>query len=333
MADRRSVNEPTASTHHMRTRARTRALTRLQATQGPWVGQAVDREALRAQKYCTQKCLRGLKRRTKLDLKCPNVERHRANNGRRSSSSSSSSSSTHHPTTAWGLTKIIQAALEQHPECAIPFEELGTAHGHGPETRSGSSGAPFKVVCPRFGYTVVGKGTVCWIWPRLEREADVYAQILPAAQGSAVPEFLGKIHLQQPYAVADFGRVRHMLLMGYGGEEIGRYWLDPAMRKYHRRRSVEEICALGVVHKDLASRNVLWSPELARALIIDFEACTLCMDRVLKRPKWVPQRLIEGSRVCLANMVTEYRGHCKVHRICCHYDPDEDCPNRKYGLP
>lgn len=285
-----------------------------------WEDSPVDRDVLRAHEYCTQRCLLGLQRRGKLDEQCPNVERHRVNG------------STHHPTTVEELVEQIQLGLDHNLERAMPI----VGPGYGRPARPGGSGAPFKVVSPRFGYAVVGKGTLCCIWPRLEREADVYTQILVAAQGSAVPVFLGKINLQQPYELEGFERVRHMLLMGYGGEEIGMVTTVDKWDKYnHQATSAHEIEDLGVMHKDLALRNVLWNAELGRAMIIDFEACELVLDRIAKRPAWVPEELASrpSQQMSLGRFSIEPRGHCRFHQVCCHYDPDETCPNRKYGLP
>ncbi|PYI27895.1 hypothetical protein BP00DRAFT_489191 [Aspergillus indologenus CBS 114.80] len=237
-----------------------------------WEDSPVDRDALRAHEYCTQRCLLGLQRRGRLDEKCPNVERHRVNGG------------THHPTTVAELVQQIRLGLDHSLERAMPI----VGPGYRRAARPGGSGAPFKVVSPRFGNTVIGKGTICLVWPRLEREADVYTQILVAAQGSAVPVFLGKINLQRPYELEGFGRVRHMLLMGYGGEEIGMVTnMDQWVRYNHETTSAHEIEVLGVVHKDLAPRNVLWNAELGRAMIIDFEACDLVLDRIPRRPAWI----------------------------------------------
>jgi hypothetical protein len=55
----------------------------------------------------------------------------------------------------------------------------------------GSYGAPFKLTCTKYGYTVIGKGTTSSLWKEVSREAQVY-RILRKAQDSAVPVFLGK---------------------------------------------------------------------------------------------------------------------------------------------
>ncbi|KAL2859803.1 uncharacterized protein BJX67DRAFT_386616 [Aspergillus lucknowensis] len=145
----------------------------------------------------------------------------------------------------------------------------------------GSSGAPFKITCATFGYTVVGKGTTSRLWGEVSREADVY-RVLKPVQGLAVPVFLGAVNLAQTYFLHGAGRIRHMLLMGWGGESVGHDPLDKAIQQAIYR-SVKEIRSLGVVHQDLRPDYILWNAELERALIIDFHRCTLDRRSLHKR--------------------------------------------------
>lgn len=64
------------------------------------------------------------------------------------------------------------------------------------------------------------------------------------------------------------GHIRHMLLMGWGGEQLR------APEKWHTldseiKRSNKEIQPLGVRHEDARSENMLWNAELKRILFID----------------------------------------------------------------
>jgi serine/threonine protein kinase len=116
----------------------------------------------------------------------------------------------------------------------------------------------------------------------VSREADIY-HVLQRAQGSAVPVFLRAINLAQIYFLHGAGEIRHMLLMGWGGESVGHINLDKTVQRAISR-SVKEIRSLGIFHQDLRPENILWNAELKRALIIDFHRCTLNHRPMHKRP-------------------------------------------------
>ncbi|KAJ6168251.1 hypothetical protein N7497_001094 [Penicillium chrysogenum] len=126
----------------------------------------------------------------------------------------------------------------------------------------------------------------------VSREAEVY-RVLQRAQGSAVPVFLGAINLAQTYFLHGAGRIRHMLLMGWGGESVGHTTPDKTTQRAICR-SVKEIRRFGVVHQDLRPENILWNAELQRALIIDFHLCTLDRRPLDRRPGTL-KRLRYGS--------------------------------------
>lgn len=136
----------------------------------------------------------------------------------------------------------------------------------------GSYGAPFKLTCTAYGYTVVGKGTTSGLWKEVSREAEIY-QILRKVQGSAVPVFLGTIDLLVDY-YHDAGDISHMLIMGWGGENIVHMEMTSLLRR-EIHRSKREIRKLRVTHGDLRDPNILWNPELNRVLIIDFHKSKL----------------------------------------------------------
>ncbi|PWY82942.1 hypothetical protein BO70DRAFT_32368 [Aspergillus heteromorphus CBS 117.55] len=221
--------------------------------------------------YCTQKCLLGLQHGGALDPECPNTELHML--GRRED---------RHPISAADLVKKLKAQLDQDLD-----------HNCTPIGPCGSSGAPFKITCAAFGYTVIGKGTTSRLWGEVSREADVY-RVLKRAQGSAVPVFLGAINLAQTYFLHGAGRIRHMLLMGWGGESVGHNTLDETIRQAISR-SKKEIRRFGVAHHDLRPDNILWNAELRRALIIDFHLCTLD-HRPMHKPRGALKRLRYGPK-------------------------------------
>ena len=210
--------------------------------------------------YCTQKCLLGLQQGATLDPNCPNAELHKPGG-----------SDKRHPISVEDLVKKLNAQLDQDLD-----------HNCTPIGPCGSYGAPFKITCATFGYTIIGKGTTSRLWKEVSREAEVY-RILKRAQGSAVPVFLGAVNLAQIYFLHGAGEIRHMLLMGWGGESVGHIPLDKAIQRAISQ-SVKEIRSLGIFHQDLRPENILWNTELQRALVIDFHRCTLHRRPTHKRP-------------------------------------------------
>ncbi|KAH8434375.1 uncharacterized protein LDX57_012023 [Aspergillus melleus] len=211
--------------------------------------------------FCTQGCLHGLQSRGGLDDLCPNVANHRRGHD----------NLTQHLISSQDLLNKLKAQLDENVDRCIPYG------------RCGSYGAPFKLTCMEYGYTVIGKGTTSGLWNEVSREAQVY-RILRKAQGSAVPIFLGLIDLAKVYFLHGAGEIRHMLVMGWGGECTGTMELTQELRRAIRK-SDKEIQALRIVHGDLRRDNVLWNEELGRALIIDFHRCTLKSKPTLQRPR------------------------------------------------
>ncbi|KAL4938515.1 hypothetical protein BDV06DRAFT_200776 [Aspergillus oleicola] len=210
--------------------------------------------------FCTQKCLLGLQQGGAIDPCCPNVELHIS--GRHDD---------RHPIDAKTLVQMVKEQLDKDLD-----------HNFTPMGFCGSYGAPFKVTCAAHGYTLVGKATTSQRWKRVSSEADVY-RVLKPAQGSAIPVFLGAIDLAKVYFLHGAGSIRHMLLMGWGGEDLSHLkpekTLDDAIS-----RSLKEIRSLGVEHQDIRPENILWNAELNRALIIDFHRCTFHQRPTHRRP-------------------------------------------------
>ncbi|OAL72478.1 hypothetical protein A7D00_3480 [Trichophyton violaceum] len=238
----------------------------------------VQQRRQHVESFCTQKCLLGLRLGTRLDMDCPNVGRHRQGN----------TTSTHHSISADQLVSLINRQLDENIDLDC------TPYG-----KHGSYGQPFKVTCRSYGYTVLGKGTTAFRWNEVRREVEVY-RFLHSAQGSAVPVFLGPINLDMVYHVHGAGSIRHMLLMGFGGEEVGKRSRELAS---HIERSTQELHDLGVIHGDLKPNNMLWNAELQRVLLIDFHDSKLMLplERTKKKQKVMNQQSKKGSFKRLAD--------------------------------
>ncbi|CAG7934244.1 unnamed protein product [Penicillium olsonii] len=216
--------------------------------------------------FCTQRCLLGLQTGDLLDNCCPNVMLHRQSND-----------NPQHPITSDDLVRSLKAQLDENIDRCTPLGGCG------------AYGAPFKLTCITYGYTVIGKGTTSALWKEVSREAEVY-RILQKAQGSAVPVFLGTIDLAKIYFLHGAGEIRHMLVMGWGGKSTASMELTPQhLQGIHQ--SNKEIRALGIIHKDLRRDNVLWNEQLGRAMIIDFHRSTLKCRPTLQRPRASKRRL------------------------------------------
>ena len=117
--------------------------------------------------FCTQRCLLGLQQSGTLDARCPNVELHQSGgHGHR------------HPINVEELVQMVKQQLDENldRDCT-------------PMGGCGSYGAPFKVTCAAYGYTVVGKGTTSRLLKEVSREAEIY-RILQRVQGYAYLIFL-----------------------------------------------------------------------------------------------------------------------------------------------
>lgn len=214
--------------------------------------------------YCTQRCLLGLQQGGALDGDCPNVSLHRQHGN-----------SGLHSVTAEGLTRLLKQQLDED------FDHNCTPFG-----ACGGYGAPFKITSSQYGYTVLGKGTTTKLWTEVSREADIY-RVLRKAQGSAVPVFLGTVDLAKTYLLHGAGEIRHMLIIGWGGERINTPEQQTALFP-EIRRSRQEMHSFGVMHGDFRIENMLWNSEVGRVMIIDFHCAKLAprlKQRQIKRKR------------------------------------------------
>ncbi|KAL1995015.1 hypothetical protein VTN49DRAFT_1202 [Thermomyces lanuginosus] len=219
-----------------------------------------------ANRFCTQRCLLGLRQGGRLDNACPNVDLHRQG-----------ADGDQHRIDATQLVQLLKQQLDRDPE-----------HYCTPMGGCGSYGAPFKITCATYGYTVVGKGTTSFLWKQVSREAEIY-RILQKVQGSAVPVFLGAIDMALTYFLHGAGSIRHMLLMGWGGEKFASVDDNPMLSR-EISRSKDELRLCGVVHEDLRLGNMLWNEELGRVLIIDFHRCRIDPQPMSERLRSLKRR-------------------------------------------
>lgn len=106
------------------------------------------------------------------------------------------------------MIKIVKAQLDD--DLDYKYTPIGSYRSYG---------APFKVTCAAYGYTIIRKGTTSRLWKEVSREAEIY-RVLQRAQGSSVPVFLGAIDLAKIYFLHGAGEIHHILLMGWGGESV-----------------------------------------------------------------------------------------------------------------
>jgi hypothetical protein len=211
--------------------------------------------------FCTQRCLLGLQRGGILDPPCPNVKLH-----------ISGTQNNRHPIDAETLVRTVKEQLDKDLDHNLTSMRF-----------CGGYSAPVKVTCAAHGYTIVGKATTSLRWEEVSCEVEIY-RILQRAQGPAVPVFLGAIDLAKIYFLHAACELRHMLLMGWGGEDLSHAKPEKSL-DHAISRSLKEILSLGVLHQDLRPENILRNAELNRALIIDFHRCALDPRPRYKRPE------------------------------------------------
>ncbi|KAJ5111821.1 hypothetical protein NUU61_001451 [Penicillium alfredii] len=93
--------------------------------------------------FCTQRCLLGLQSGGVLDDFCPNVMLHRR-----------TKDDLRHPISLGDLVRLLKAQLDENIDRCIPLGDCG------------AYGAPFKLTCVVYGYTVIGKGTTSGLWKK-----------------------------------------------------------------------------------------------------------------------------------------------------------------------
>lgn len=192
--------------------------------------------------YCTSLCLKGLTERGMLDPQCPNVHSH--GQGR-------------HAIDLRKFRSLVRELLRDHIEYC---EELYIR---------GATGVLYRIRLPQWGYTVIAKGTS---WSRrrhLYHEADVYKQLRPI-QGQYCPLYLGMYKVEGELWYAGDVLVTHLMVMSYEGQSLLRQRC-PSDHIDQALRGLRAIHDYGVLHRDIALRNILYNAQLKRVVWHDFD--------------------------------------------------------------
>lgn len=144
----------------------------------------------------------------------------------------------------------------------------------------GACGVPFRVRLESHGYTVVAKACPIELVYRLKWEAKIYDRLCPI-QGTHVPVHLGNIDLEVPYYYEGICELKHMMFLSYGGKRMDKHLAadSKSFVSQQTEESVQAVRSLGVLHNDLAQRNMLWEDQTRRVMVIDFERAEMVEPR------------------------------------------------------
>lgn len=215
-----------------------------------------SRQGAQSGQYCTQKCLLGLVKGGPLDTLCPNMRGH---------------GQSCHQIDLPAFIVLIRQQLS---------EDLDTDCK--PVGVPGACGVLFRVRLKSHGYTVAAKCTPIDFVHRLKREATIYERLRPI-QGIHVPVHLGNIDLEVPYLYEGIAELVHMMFLSFGGKLVSKH-LTAENRPFVTQQvdcSARAIHDLGVLHKDLEPRNILWNEETGQVMIIDFERAVVVERRTV----------------------------------------------------
>ncbi|KAG9193942.1 hypothetical protein G6011_03977 [Alternaria panax] len=206
--------------------------------------------------YCTQQCLRGLAEGGVLDRCCPNMRDH---------------GDKYHQIDQSGFLDLMRRQLA---------DDLDTDCS--PVSMPGACGVLFRVRLRSHGYVVAAKCTPAYFAHRLRWEASIYERLRPI-QGIHVPVHLGNIDLETPYFYEGIVDLVHMMFLSFGGHLISQHLTteNKELVSEQVRLSADAIHRLGVLHRDLVLRNILWNEETGHVMVIDFERAEMEQRTVL----------------------------------------------------
>ncbi|MCJ1348782.1 hypothetical protein MMC31_007015 [Peltigera leucophlebia] len=210
-------------------------------------------DSLSEGRYCSHSCLLGLATDTPshVDTNCPNAAKHGKRHLRRSD-----------------FISMIRALLNSgsSSSCLVPLNT------------SGSRGSLYRVTLPSHGYVLLAKGVQKDDEPHLLNEADIYRRLAPL-QGRHIPVFIGETSLSQPLIIsggqAQQARlITRLLFVSYAGIPMDACLNETNEDEFAQgiEECMKAIHALGVLHLDAASSNILWDEGSVR--VIDFERST-----------------------------------------------------------
>lgn len=212
-------------------------------------GQKMQNQPDTPRQYCTQKCLLGIVSGFAIDQECPNAPFH-----------------PHH-----GMRHAINSRSEFQD---LVQQQLGKDLDHDcqPLKLQGARGAMFKIRLVSHGYVFVGKGTVEAFISDLWGEGQMYIW-MQRLQGTAIPVYLGNIHLINFYHLDIGVTILHMLFLSWGGQMIDKDETAKAMPNLQQEinRTIAEVEHMGIDQGDYRDPNFLWNPEAQRVMLIDFE--------------------------------------------------------------
>jgi serine/threonine protein kinase len=107
--------------------------------------------------------------------------------------------------------------------------------------------------------------------------------LLRPIQGIHVPVHLGNIDLATPYYYEGICELVHMMFLSFGGKRISQCLTtgNRSLITQEVDHSAQAIHNLGVLHKDLEPRNILWNEETGRVMVIDFERAEVAEQRAV----------------------------------------------------
>ncbi|KAJ6126224.1 hypothetical protein N7471_010717 [Penicillium samsonianum] len=214
---------------------------------GPGSGEAID--GTEAMDYCTQPCLLGLRDQGKLDLECPNVERHRC-----------SQRTQCHLIDRFDFLQRLEKQLDESLDHYITPNEIL------------ASGAVLsRVILMPYGYTFIGKGTPDELQDDTPREAEVYGA-LRSCQGSKIPVCLGAIDLQRTFFVHPQICIKQLLLLSWAGKPTDITQIAPGEARESYRRALKAIKDRISGYNSMHPGNILWNSRRRCIQFVNFES-------------------------------------------------------------